>query len=56
MKFTGRARRGVALVAASTASVLVFAGCSAGSLGSSGEGGEGGEAGATTITYLSRCH
>jgi raffinose/stachyose/melibiose transport system substrate-binding protein len=53
MKFTGRARRGVALVAASTASVLVFAGCSAGSLGSSDEGGEGGEAGATTITYLS---
>ena len=54
MKFTGRARRGVALVAASTASVLMFAGCSAGSLGSSGEGGEGGEAGATTITLLHR--
>jgi raffinose/stachyose/melibiose transport system substrate-binding protein len=52
MKFTGKARRGVALVAASTASVLMFAGCSAGSLGSSGEGGEGGEAGATSLTLL----
>ena len=49
MKFTTTARRGVALVAAGTAGVLLFAGCSAGSLGSSGEGGD---AGATEITYL----
>ena len=35
MKFTTTARRGVALVAAGTAGVLLFAGCSAGSLGSS---------------------
>ena len=41
MKFTKTGRRGVALVAASTASALLFAGCSAGSLGSSGEGGPG---------------
>ena len=52
MKFTTTARRGVALMAAGTASVLMFSGCGAGSLGSSGEGGEGGEAGATTITFL----
>ena len=52
MRFTGRGRRGVALVAASTASVLAFAGCSAGSLGSSGEGGEGGQASSTSITLL----
>jgi raffinose/stachyose/melibiose transport system substrate-binding protein len=49
MKFTTTARRGVALVAAGTASMLLFAGCSAGSLGSSSEGGE---AGATEITFL----
>ena len=49
MKFTNTARRGVALVAAGTAGMLLFAGCSAGSLGSSGEGGE---AGATEITLL----
>jgi raffinose/stachyose/melibiose transport system substrate-binding protein len=53
MKFTNTARRGVALVAASTAGVLLFAGCSAGSLGSSSGGGGGGASGsATTITYL----
>jgi raffinose/stachyose/melibiose transport system substrate-binding protein len=49
MKFTKTARRRVALVAASTASALIFAGCSAGSLGSSDAGGQ---AGATTITFL----
>ena len=37
MKFTTKARRGVALVAAGTAGVMLFAGCSAGSLGSSDE-------------------
>ena len=51
MKFTNTARRGVALVAAGTAGVLLFAGCSAGSLGSSDSGG-GGSAGAVTINYL----
>ena len=50
MKFTNTARRGVALVAAGTAGVLLFAGCSAGSLGKSG--GEGGQAGTTEITFL----
>jgi len=49
MKFTKTARRRVALVAASTAGALLFAGCSAGSLGSSDAGGQ---AGATEITYL----
>ena len=49
MRFTNTARRGVALVAAGTAAVLLFAGCSAGSLGSSGGGGS---AGATEITWL----
>ena len=49
MKFIKTARRGVALVAAGTAGVLLFAGCSAGSLGSSS--GEG-SAGATEITFL----
>jgi raffinose/stachyose/melibiose transport system substrate-binding protein len=49
MKFTKTARRRVALVAASTAGALLFAGCSAGSLGSSDAGGQ---AGATTITFL----
>ena len=49
MKLTNTARRGVALLAAGTAGVLLLAGCSAGSLGSSGEGGE---AGATEITLL----
>ena len=49
MKFTKTARRRVALVAASTAGALLFAGCSAGSLGSSDAGGE---AGATEITLL----
>jgi raffinose/stachyose/melibiose transport system substrate-binding protein len=49
MKFTNTARRGVALVAAGTAGMLLFAGCSAGSLGQSGEGGE---AGATELTFL----
>ena len=51
MKFTTTARRGVALVAAGTAGVLLFAGCSAGSLGSSDSGGQG-SAGAVTINYL----
>jgi raffinose/stachyose/melibiose transport system substrate-binding protein len=51
MKFTKTARRRIALVAASTAGALLFAGCSAGSLGSSDEGA-GGQAGATEITYL----
>jgi raffinose/stachyose/melibiose transport system substrate-binding protein len=51
MKFTTTARRGVALVAAGSAGVLLFAGCSAGSLGSSEGGGEG-SAAATTITFL----
>ncbi len=50
MKFTGRARRGIALVAAGTAATLLFTGCSAGSLGQSG--GEGGEGGSTEITFL----
>ena len=50
MTFTTTARRGVALVAAATAGLLLFTGCSAGSLGQSG--GEGGEAGATEITFL----
>ena len=49
MKFTNTARRGVALLAAGTAGVLLLAGCSAGSLGQSGEGGE---AGTTEITFL----
>ena len=49
MKFTKTARRRVALLAASTAGALIFAGCSAGSLGSSDAGGQ---AGATTITFL----
>jgi raffinose/stachyose/melibiose transport system substrate-binding protein len=49
MKFTKTARRRVALLAASTAGALLFAGCSAGSLGSSDAGGE---AGATEITLL----
>ncbi|HJY43303.1 MAG TPA: extracellular solute-binding protein [Propionibacteriaceae bacterium] len=49
MKFTKTARRRVALVAASTAGALLFAGCSAGSLGSSDAGGQ---AGATEITLL----
>jgi raffinose/stachyose/melibiose transport system substrate-binding protein len=49
MKFTKTGRRRVALVAASTAGALVFAGCSAGSLGSSDAGGQ---AGATEITFL----
>jgi raffinose/stachyose/melibiose transport system substrate-binding protein len=49
MKFTKTARRRVALVAASTAGALLFAGCSAGSLGSSDAGGQ---AGATEITFL----
>lgn len=50
MKFTRTARRGFALVAAGTASAMIFAGCSPGDLGSS-EGG-GASAGAVTITYL----
>jgi raffinose/stachyose/melibiose transport system substrate-binding protein len=49
MKFTKTGRRRVALVAASTAGALVFAGCSAGSLGSSDAGGQ---ASATEITFL----
>ena len=49
MRFHRSARAGAAFVALATASTLVAAGCSAGSLGSSeGEG----SAGATTITYL----
>jgi len=51
MGFRKSARRGSALVALTTTSALLVAGCSAGSLGSSSEGGEGG-AGATTITFL----
>ena len=42
MKFTKTARRRVALLAASTAGALLFAGCSAGSLGSSDAGGQAG--------------
>jgi hypothetical protein len=49
MKFNKTARRRVALVAASSAGALIFAGCSAGSLGSSDAGGQ---AGATTISFL----
>jgi raffinose/stachyose/melibiose transport system substrate-binding protein len=49
MKFHRSGRRSAALVALATASTLVAAGCSAGSLGSSS--GEG-SAGATTITFL----
>jgi raffinose/stachyose/melibiose transport system substrate-binding protein len=49
MKFTKTARRGVALMAAGTAGVLLFAGCSAGSLGSSEPEGS---AAATEITFL----
>ena len=49
MKFTRKARRSLAVVAAGTAGALLFAGCSAGSLGSS-EGGA--SAGAVTITFL----
>jgi raffinose/stachyose/melibiose transport system substrate-binding protein len=49
MKLLTTARRGIALVAAATASALIFAGCSAGSLGSSSGSGEGG---ATEITFL----
>ena len=52
MRFRTPARRSLAFVALATATALVAAGCSAGSLGSSTdeEGGEG--AGAVTITYL----
>src|SRR5215203_7231735 len=49
MRFHRSARAGAAFVALATASTLVVAGCSAGSLGSSS--GEG-SAGATTITFL----
>ena len=49
MRFRTSARRGVALVAAASASALVLTACSAGSLGSSS--GEG-SAGAVTLTYL----
>jgi raffinose/stachyose/melibiose transport system substrate-binding protein len=52
MRFTTSARRGLALVALATASTLVAAGCSAGSLGSSSSDA-GGSASAVTITYLS---
>jgi raffinose/stachyose/melibiose transport system substrate-binding protein len=45
------ARRRLAFVALATASTLVAAGCSAGSLGSSSESGEGGAA-STEITFL----
>src|SRR4051794_34229410 len=51
MRFTTSARRGLAFVALATASTLVAAGCSAGSLGSSTDAG--GSASAVTITYLS---
>ncbi len=50
MRFTTTARRGAALVAAGTATALMFAGCSAGSLGSSSGGGA--SAGAVEITWL----
>ncbi|MBP2416726.1 ABC transporter substrate-binding protein [Microlunatus capsulatus] len=50
MRFSTSARRGLAFVALATASTLVAAGCSAGSLGSSTDTGEGGEA--VTLTYL----
>ena len=50
MKFTRTGRRGLALMAAATASAMVFAGCSPGDLGSSGGGGA--SAGATEITFL----
>ncbi len=49
MNFHKSGRRSAALVALATASTLVAAGCSAGSLGSAG--GEG-SAGAATITFL----
>ena len=49
MRFQKSGRHRAAFVALATASTLVVAGCSAGSLGSSG--GEG-SAGATTITFL----
>jgi raffinose/stachyose/melibiose transport system substrate-binding protein len=51
MSFRMSARRSLAFAALATASTLVAAGCSAGSLGSSTESGEGG-AEATTITFL----
>ena len=50
MRFTRTGRRGLAIMAAATASAMVFAGCSPGDLGSS-EGG-GASAGATEITFL----
>jgi raffinose/stachyose/melibiose transport system substrate-binding protein len=49
MRFSRSGRRRAALVALATASTLVAAGCSAGSLGSSSGGGS---AGGTTLTYL----
>jgi raffinose/stachyose/melibiose transport system substrate-binding protein len=49
MKFHKSGRRSAALVALATASTLIAAGCSAGSLGNAG--GEG-SAGATEITFL----
>ena len=53
MRFTTPARRGLALVALTTASALVAAGCSAGSLGSSDPAASGGgSAASTTITFL----
>ena len=53
MRFTTPARRGLALVALTTASALAAAGCSAGSLGSSEPAASGGgSAASTTITFL----
>jgi raffinose/stachyose/melibiose transport system substrate-binding protein len=53
MRFSTSARRSLALVALATASTLVAAGCSAGSLGSSTDEGSGGSAASTTITFMS---
>jgi len=51
MRFSTTGRRGLALVALGSASVLLASGCSAGSLGSS-EPAASGSAASTTITFL----
>lgn len=53
MRFSTKARRGLAVVALGTASVLAVSGCSAGSLGSSEPASGAGSAASTTMTFNS---